>query len=34
MKDIHEGRLVVKLPTFVPWSCTWSLVCFMSGLHL
>jgi len=34
MKDIHEGRLVVKLPTFVLWSCTWPSTCFASGLHL
>jgi len=34
MKDIHEERLVVKLPTFVLWSCTWPSMCFASGLHL
>jgi len=34
MKDTHEGRLVVKLPTFVLWSCTWPSTCFASGLHL
>jgi len=33
MKDFHEGRLVVKLPTFVLWSCPWFSTWFTSGLN-